>query len=712
MMNSRSRFSLARCSAFSLAAVVVSSLPCQSNAGEDSAVVPTEKNSDHWAFQLPEKADPPAVKNAAWPIRDLDRFVLAQLEERDLTPNPPADPRTLIRRLSFDLTGLPPKPEEIDAFVRAASRDRQAAVDALVDRLLDAPAFGERWGRHWLDVARFAESSGHERNFTYPHAWRYRDWVIDSLNADKPYDQFVREQVAGDLLPFDSREEQVDQTLGTAFLALGPKNHLTGDTDNLDLIDDQIDTLSKSVLGLTIACARCHDHKYDPISTAEYYGLAGIFASTESLHGTVPGKGAGSNRLFSDLFAVKGDAEKARLTLEKRGKERSEVQAARSRTSKALVAIPRDNLTPELEGKIKELQQEKAEAEATLAALEKLPEPEVEWAMAVREAEKPVDVPIRIKGVPGNKGDVVPRGFPAVLTQGDAPAIDPKTSGRLALAEWLTQEENPLTARVFVNRVWKHLFGQGLVSSVDNFGILGAEPSHPELLDWLAVRFMDNEWSVKTLIREIVTSQTYQLSSHHNEAKHRVDPDVVSLWRMRPRRLEFEPLRDAMLAFSGELDPSRPEQGSVVAAMGDGCLERQVKTAPLEAHRPWRSVYLPVVRFYAPPMAEAFDCAPSTLATGERAVTTVPGQALFLLNNEFVAEQAEAAGTRLLAMKAENSETRIRAAFEQALGRAPDTQELSDALAFVTDYPAEKPADAWAAFAQSLFATAEFRYVY
>ncbi|MEX2577481.1 MAG: PSD1 and planctomycete cytochrome C domain-containing protein [Verrucomicrobiales bacterium] len=668
--------------------------------------------SDHWSLQPPRQADLPPVKEAGWPGSEIDRFILADLEAHDLEPNPAAEPRALIRRLSFDLTGLPPRPEEIAAFVEAVAEDREAAVGALVDRLLDSPHFGERWARHWLDVARFAESSGHERNFTYPHAWRYRDWVIDSFNADKPYDRFLREQIAGDLLPSQSREQQVDQTLGTAFLALGSKNHLTGDADKLDLVDDQIDTMSKAVLGLTVGCARCHDHKYDPISTEDYYALAGIFSSTESLHGTIEGKGAGSNRLAADLFVVRGDGEKAKALREKRGKERVEATGELTRVQKALVAIPRDNPTEEETRKIAELKKEKADIEKRLKAVDDAPEPDVDYAMAARNAEKPVDVPVRIKGVAGNKGEIVPRGIPAALMNGEAPKIDPESSGRLELAEWLAGEENPLTSRVMVNRIWKHLFGRGLVSTVDNFGVLGAEPSHPELLDYLAVRFMEDGWSTKSMIRLIATSRVYQLSSDHHEANHRRDPDAVRLWRVPPRRLEVEPLRDAMLAFGGRLELGPPPQGSVVAELGDGCLQRQIKTAPLAESRRWRSVYLPVVRFYAPEFNEVFDGAPASLPLGDRAVTTVPGQALFLLNNDFVVEQAEHAARRLLALDLPNDEERVRVAFEGALGREPDSEELREATGFVTGFPGKNRTAAWSAFSQALFATAEFRYVY
>jgi len=669
--------------------------------------------SQHWSFQPPEKPDPPSPENGSWARTEVDRFILANLEEQGLQPNSPADSRTLIRRLSFDLVGLPPLPGEIDGFVEAAARDRETAVRELVDRLLDSPRFGERWARHWLDVARFAESSGHERNFTYPHAWRYRDYVIAAFNSDKPYDEFLREQVAGDLLPFESRSEEVEQNVATGFLALGPKNHLSkGDKYRLDLADDRIDTLSKAVLGLTIACARCHDHKYDPIPTADYYALAGIFTSTASLHGTVKGKGAGSNNIPADLFVVRGDHEKREAERNALAKRRAQLNENLKNVRKQLGDIPRDDPTPEQTRKISHFRKQKDELSEELKRLPEEPEVEVDYAMAARDAEKPADEPIRIKGVEREEGEVVPRGFPDVLTHGDAPQIDPDSSGRRALAKWLTRPENPLTARVIVNRVWQHLFGGGLVASVDNFGILGEEPSHPELLDYLAVRFMEEGWSIKDLIRLLTTSRVYQLSSAHDAASHAKDPDAIWLWRMRPRRMEVEPLRDAILAVSGQLDLKPPAEGSVVARMGDGCLQRQVKTDPLRENYPWRSIYLPVVRFYAPDMFEAFDGAPATLSLGERPVTNVPGQALFLLNNDFIVEQSRHAARRLLEEDHTHAEARIRVLFERALGRPPGPGEARDAAGFVNRFPGDDPAAVWAALCQALFTTAEFRIVY
>jgi len=667
----------------------------------------------HWSFQPVRIPEVPATADAKWPLTEVDHFIRAELDARKLRANPPATARTLIRRLAFDLHGLPPTRDQLARWITRMDQSGPTAVAAFIDELLDSPRFGERWGRHWLDVVRFAESSGHERNFTYPHAWRYRDYVIDSFNEDKPYDQFVREQIAGDLLPYNNRAQQIEQNIATGFLAIGPKNHLSrGDTYLMNLADDRVNAMSKSVLGLTIACARCHDHKFDPISTAEYHGLAGIFTSTESLHGTVKGKGAGNNSIYRDLFVISGDPKAAAAARDANEKLQAKLTKQLTIVQRKLVAIPREDPTPEQSRLIAKLKAEKAEIVKRQEELRKGPAIDVRYAMAARDQKDPADIAIRIKGVVSQKGDVAPRGFPVVLTHGVPPVVDPKASGRLPLAEWLTRQQNPLTARVMVNRIWLHLFGRGLVPTVDNFGLAGARPSHPALLDYLAARFMRDDWSVKTMIRLLTTSRVYQLSSAHHEANHIADPEAVYLWRIRPRRLEAEPLRDAILAVSGQLKLNRPPNGSVVAELGDGCLQRQVKTAPLHEPRDWRSVYLPVVRFYAPDMLEAFDVAPATLTLGQRAVTTVPAQSLFLLNNDFMVAQSQHAARRLLALKLPDHRARIGRAFELALGRSADETELSQAEAMLNNFPGEDPASAWSAFCQALFTTAEFRYVY
>ncbi len=600
-----------------------------------------EEAKRFWAYQAPKKAPAPAVKDAAWPRGEIDRFILARLEEKGLRPAADADRRTLLRRLSFDLLGLPPSPEAQEAFLRDAS---PKAVEKLVDDLLASPHFGERWGRYWLDLARFAETNGNADNTPFPHAWRYRDYVIAAFGGDKPYDRFIREQIAGDLLPSETPAEKDELLTATGFLALTSKPRAQNNPDYaFDLIADQIDVTTRSILGLSVMCARCHDHKFDAISTKEYYGLAGIFNSTQMLAGAA---GRGNN--------------------------------------------PRAGATGPLH---------------TLS--------DGSNAMGVREG-KAGDVQICVRGESQKKGDVAPRGVLAVATAGEPPAIDKSRSGRMELARWLTDPANPLTARVAVNRVWMHLFGRGLVESADNFGSLGDRPSHPELLDHLAGRFVEDGWSTKRIVRAVVLSRTYQLGGAHDAAAYAKDPNNVWLWRVSPRRLEAEALRDAMLAASGKLDPT-PPKGSTVETAARG--KRRGAYGIQETNH--RSVYQTVVR--GAPMAEIlgiFDVANPNLVVAQREVTTVPAQALFLMNSPFVVEQSRALAQRLLAAADLDDPGRADLAYRLALSRPATEAERRRAVDFVQKTQGEisgrdkgGPAAAWAGFCQALFASAEFRYV-
>ena len=580
-----------------------------------------------WSLRPPRDSAVPDVRHADWPAAPVDRFLLARMEAAGVAPVEPADRRTLIRRLSFDLTGLPPTPTAVRRFVGDPAPD---AFSRLVDRLLASPAFGERWGRHWLDAARFAESTGHERNFTYPHAWRYREYVIDAFNADKPYDQFLREQLAGDLLSAEDPAEADDwrrrdeRRVATGFLALGPKN-LLGDKAAFpfDVADDQIDAVSRAMLGLTVSCARCHDHKFDPISTADYYALAGVFRSTEVLYGTPPGTGGGNNRFPADLLPLGPDGAARHAAVVA---HRAEADALVKPLGKAEAALKKARAKGD-EGRIATLEEDVERLEAERARLLAQAPPAPPYAMGVRDAGKPVDVPVLIGGDPRDRGDVIPRRLPAELTAADRREVPPGAGGRLELAGWVTDPGNPLTGRVMVNRVWHHLFGRGLVETLDNFGAIGRRPTHPDLLDHLAVRFVtpaaDGEhaggghgWSVKSLVRALVHTRAYRLSSRSDAANERVDADDTLLWRARPRRLEAEALRDAMLAASGDLRPGRPPEGSVVATLGDGCLVRQIATDPLLEESDRRSVYLPACRHLVPEALDLFDGASPSLVVG------------------------------------------------------------------------------------------------
>ncbi len=729
------------------------------------------KAREWWSFQAPKKTAVPAVKDGAWPKNDLDRFVLAGLEAKGLRPVADADKLTLLRRVYFDLTGLPPSFADIEAFVNDKAPDAFAKV---VDRLLAAPQFGERWGRHWLDVARYAESSGKESNIAYPHAWRYRDYVIAAFNADKPYDQFLREQIAGDLLPAKNDQQRAAQLIATGYLALGAKsqNEQNGRQFAMDVADEQIDALSQGVLGITVACARCHDHKFDPISQREYYALAGIFLSTETRYGTA---GALQNRHPTPLVELppgSGLATVARaLTstertrkmdqLEELKKERDGLLAERAGLRRAGKADDNDQRNRQrglqliaLIGALEaELASVNSAGDPKLLAMGVQDRPAEEaggmFSRRMREAGRRfaggreafttiTDSPLFARGEVDKPGEKVPRGFVQVLSAAEAPPIAPGTSGRRELAEWITAPGNPLTTRVMANRVWHWLFGRGIVESVDNFGTTGRTPSNPALLDHLALRFQEKGWSVKTLIREIVLSRTYQLGSGFDEKNFTTDPENTLVWRANQRRLDAECVRDAMLAVSGDLQV-QPPVGSPIAVVGDGPVGgprgRGINDTLIQAETVNRSVYLPIVRDALPEMLGLFDFAETSLVTGARETTNVPSQALFLLNSEFAADRAGRFAARVLAgypvgpnggFQALLPE-RINYAYWLAYSRPPTEGERAAALSFFSKFPANyqpgatdaRPAiknaatveAAWTSFCRALFASAEFRYL-
>ncbi|MCO6459294.1 MAG: DUF1553 domain-containing protein [Pirellulaceae bacterium] len=696
-----------------------------------------EKARSYWAYQPIAKPGVPQVHNAAWPRTDVDAFLLARLEAEKLPPVVDADPVTFARRVYFDLLGLPPSPEEVDQFVAEcnaagvspANSLPAAAVERLVDRLLESPQFGERWGRHWLDVARFGESTGMERNFTYPHAWRYRDWVIEAFNADKPYSQFIIEQIAGDLLPAESAADRLRNIVATGFLALGPKslNERNAEQFAMDIVDDQIDVASRAFLGLTVACARCHDHKFDAIPQQEYYALAGIFRSTDTFYGT--GGGAG-NRQAGSLLAVDG----TRVTVVRTGGgQANQANAATQGNVKQLNAQVRKleanverlkaNPAPAAKNRLAKAQQQLEQARKRLVAARRkttdvpddtAPKPDSSSAilvMGVRDAAQPGDTQLRLRGEPDDRGDTVDRGFLTVASLGDKHALPADASGRLQLAQWIVDPRNPLTARVAVNRIWQHLFGRGLVASVDNFGTNGDRPTHPELLDYLAARFMEDGWSVKRQVKLLVQSRAYQLDCASHPAGLSADPDNHLLWRQNQRRLEAESIRDAMLAASGQLD-LQPPVGSVVSQVGDGDVGRGISPDRFETLSAKRSVYLPIVRSAVPESLQVFDFPEASILTGQREVTTVPLQALYMLNSPFVLAQAKALATRIGA-EADSTQQRIERAFRLALCRPPTADEVSRIEGYLAEI-GQQPApseDDWAKVCHVLLASAEFRYL-
>jgi len=684
-----------------------------------------EKARSFWAFKPIANPKPPTV-DTQWPRTQIDHFVARKQSERDVAPVDDASAQTLARRIYFDLIGLPPTPEQLSEFERRAAKGLPGAVEQTVDELLASPHFGERWGRHWMDVVRYGESTGMERNATFPYAWRYRDWIIQAFNEDKPYDRFIKEQVAGDLLPYDSPEQRRDQVMATAFLAIGPKslNETNDEAFVMDVVDEQIDVTTRAFIGLTASCARCHDHKFDPVPQKEYYALAGIFRSTNTFYGTDASNG---NRNPSRLLSIAPDGTVAQISTKGTGKGSSagavqkQLKAERAKLKRFENALKK---TPNAknasiqkkksEARIKQLSRRIKDQKASNVSSK-----DGEQTMAVLDDSSPDDTQLRIRGEAGDRGDTVRRGFLTIGSVGHIPELDRSTSGRLALAEWLTQEDNPLTARVAVNRIWQHLFGRGLVATVDNFGANGDRPTHPELLDWLASDFKASGWSVKHSIRRIMTSRVYQLGSQRNADAEAIDPANHLLWRANHRRLEAESIRDAMLVVSGKLD-AEPAKGSAVLAAGNGIIGRNLKIDNFGEDDAKRSVYLPIVRGYVPEILKVFDFPEPSMIYGSRDVTTVATQALYMMNSDFVTAQAEAFAQRLLDDDDSNDEARIDRAWQIAFARLPSNSERSNALEFVaqtsqsfesSESESVRQTKAWTSLAQSLFASAEFRYV-
>jgi hypothetical protein len=847
------------------------------SAAESKGIELSEKRGTDgqrfWAYQPPKKASPPQTRNRHWPRNDIDRFILAKLEAKDITPVADADKRTLARRAYYDLTGLAPSPEEMDEFANDLTAD---AFARLVDRLLASPHFGERWGRHWLDVARFGESVT-LRGFVFKEAWRYRDYVIDAFNSDLPYDRFIREQVAGDLMPSSTPEDRRRQIIATTFLALGNTNLEEQDKAQLrmDVVDEQLDTIGKAFLGQTIGCARCHDHKFDPIPTRDYYAMAGILRSTKTLvHAnvstwielplpvseeqeeffkryetavatleaalksakesvvklaTVPGNSPSaqtgplptrdlpgvvvddaeakrvgewrqsqySGRYIGDGYVHDLDAGKGEKTLtfhpELLKAGRYEVRLAYVPSSNRAAEVPvtilsadgettvhvNQQLPPPIDGRFISLGKHRFEqngqgfvlisnqgtkghviadavqfiplelpeappasvgkispihsgtaeklAAAKMAsdevkrleaALKKLVEsgPKRPMAMSVKEEEEIGDAQIHIRGSVHTLGQKARRGFLQAATLDAPPVVPDKESGRRELGEWLSGPSNPLTARIMVNRVWHWLFGAGLVRTTDNFGAMGETPSHPELLDYLAIRFIEEGWSVKKLIRQLMLTHTYQLGSasapeqgesvqNDRPLRNDVDPENRLLWRMNRRRLDAECIRDTILLVSGQLKFDRG--GSAIQAGVSADYGYQYSDTR-------RSVYVPVLRNALPELFEVFDFADPSMVAGCRNFSTVAPQALYLLNHPFMAEQAQYAAKRLLAETGLNQRARIERSYRLTLGRLPTDGEIrvvTQHLDGIGDQKGDELIVAWSQFYQSLFASVDFRYV-
>ena len=816
-------------------------------------------DASFWSFQPPQATPPPAVKNNAWPANDIDRFILAKLEANHLTPAPDASPAILQRRLAFDLTGLPP-----DLSLPAPLTPE--AYEKRVDELLASSAFAERFASHWLDITRFAESSGGGRSLPFKDAWRFRDYVIESIRDNVPVDRMITEHLAGDLLPATDAAARRRQVTATGFLALGPTNYEEQDKGMLrmDIVDEQLDTLGRAFLGLTIGCARCHDHKFDPISARDYYALAGILRSTKTLKNytdnvahwidtPLPLDGAAEIELqkhemqvnaikdqiaslkdslrdagsadlrkrktiaLSDLPGIvvddsaaqkvgvwkqstsyapyigsgylsdnndgKGEktvtftpkipktgryevrvafnagpnrAESATVTIlhadgeelkgvkmttdslkglqfatlgtyrfEANGQGFVLISNAGSQgyvTVDAVQFVPADETLAEPAVKKEsptaiKLKQRLAELEKELKALQK-DIPDRPEAMSVADDTAPEDAKIHIRGSIRNLGATVPRGFIQAALHGNAPPVPADASGRLQLAQWITSRENPLTARIMVNRVWHWLLGAGIVRTTDNFGSTGEAPSHPELLDHLAIKFIEDGWSLKHLVKQIVMSRTYRMAStsEASAAQHAQDPDNRLLSHMNRKRLDAECLRDAMLTAAGTLDRSFGGPGvSEVKAVDANDQKIQNIEYGYQFLDTRRSLYTAAFRNVRHPLFEVFDFADINQPIAQRTTSTVATQALFLMNSPKVIEQARSAADLVLKSSPE-TDKRINAAFENSLQRPPSAKEQSQVRDFLEsslsgNATADDLRDLWARFIQTLWSTPEFRFL-
>jgi hypothetical protein len=743
---------------------------------------PGAPSATHWAFQPITKAKPPTVSNPAWVQSPVDAFIRAKLDDKNLKPAPPASKLALLRRVTYDLTGLPPTLDEVRDFETDTSPD---AYRKLVDRLLASPRYGERYGRHWLDVARFADSTGMDEDHLYPHAWRYRDYVIRAFNEDLPYSDFVREQIAGDLIYPDGHPRRKEGIIATGFLALGAKPLAQQDRIKMiyDVVDEQIDTTSKAFLGLTVACARCHDHKFDPIPTRDYYGLAGIFASTLSFRNLGrPGSVSYINyvpldpseysryeaqrwRMFStqiELEEAFGEDFTRGLTLNGPKVQGAIIEAWKAKhdggnpaSSRWLAWLEKQDTpwrtaTPENIDKVaadlatsynkaaeefnKELTHWREEfahevaVDRDLSERPKSPEapnpfwpggpletpdsPRVAFLRAEFEHLKKalptepalasavtdgivIDQHVFPRGDHLNPSDPVSKHFPRVAGGNGEPTVT--GSGRRQLADWLVSSDNLLTARVIVNRVWMWHFGEGLMRTPNNWGVMGDQPSHPELLDYLASRFIGNGWSMKSLHREILLSSAYQMDSRNPSVAASSDPGNRLLSHFPRVRMSIEQIRDTLLALDGSLDSTIGGRLDAKAEFDD---------------TPRRTMYLPVKRGSVPVLLSTFDYGDATTVSDGRARTNVAPQALFIMNSGFVSAHAKGLADRLLNDSTLTDPARIEQVYLQILTRRPTPAETDEGLSYIGSFTAKSTREqAWQSFCHVLMSTNEFLYL-
>ncbi len=796
----------------------------------------TEAERNFWAFQPLSHATPPKVKDASWAKSPVDAFILQKLEEKRLSPATPVDKLTLLRRATYDLTGLPPTEAEIQEFLADHSPD---AFRKVVKRLLASPRYGEKWGRNWLDVARYADSTGNDEDHRYPYAWKYRDYVIEAFNKDLPYDQFVREQIAGDLLP-PANSEGVNRrgVIATGFLALGPKAIAQQDKKKMlyDVYDEQVDVTTKAFLGLTVSCARCHNHKFDPILTKDYYSMVGIFASTKSFSdpmafvsqslykplvvkseydvylekkkahqarmkrrqleiGEIVDRAKGklvaengsrlaeymiaAREVYQDKADLNAVASRYRLPEDilkkwadylKPGKVRQhllEWQNAKPGTVKVVAAGYQQRFLdrqvkwnekmrewrakyqqalgenkdlpdkPEFEagqdrffnetyfGKegpfsitqddrarfADEDRQRIAELKKEIDELKKQAPPEPEMACAVEDGEI-INQKVFIRGDFHNEGEDAPKSFPLILAENTKQPSINGGSGRLQLAEWIVQPEHPLTARVMVNRIWQWHFGEGIVRTPDNFGKMGERPTHPELLDFLARKFIESGWSIKSMHRLMMLSSAYQMSSQGSDRSFAADPENRLFSRFNRRRLSVEEVRDGMLAIDGSIDLTMG--GSLQSGTGtDGENDnKRLSVNPEKLNR--RTVYLPLRRANLPTLLNLFDFGDATTASGKRQLTNVATQALFWMNSEFLTERSKKFAQSLVERKESSDADLVRTAYVRIVNREATEEEVKQTVAYISGLKQKYSKDnleAWQSFCRILMSSNDFIYV-
>ncbi len=686
---------------------------------------------EHWAFRPLADLSRPDSAPSASSISRIDAFTLAKLRAANLQPASEADRTTLVRRVYFYMIGLPPTPQQVASFV---ADQRPDAYERLLDRLLSSPQFGQRWGRHWLDLARYADSNGLDENFLFREAWRYRNWVINAINSDLPFDRFLLEQIAGDLLPHESVEQRDRQRIAAGFLVLGPKVLLGNNPKErrMDVADEQLDTIGRAILGQTLGCARCHDHKFDPVPTKDYYALAGILTSTQVMEQRHM---LGQQRVMEQLVGLGSNGHELDEKYEDYWRNHSKIQEQLKQAkaaldllmkgdTKALNDVKKKQPNAIAEKAADEGQTVEKRAESQKAFLAKLvaaatPPKIPRRAMIPSDVDNPANESIRHAGQFDRKGKVVPRGFLQVLS-GSAATIPLGQSGRLQFARWLTADDGAarLAARVLANRVWRHLIGRGIVRTVDNFGRTGEAPTHPELLDYLANKLIDSGWSIKELVREIALSGTFRMSSRQDESAQSIDPENQLLWRAHRRRLEPEAYRDAMLQIAGALDLAPME--STVWYLGDQATAVGANTNRRRTDFPCRSIYLPVIRNDLPDLFDAFDYADAHTTTGMRPDTMVATQSLFILNNELVMTAAETMARRLLARAAaDGPNAAVDEMFISMMSASPTALERDELITFIQGMVGDltkkgvKDAElqAWALACHALFASSRFQIV-